>query len=180
MALTPFQREILLRLAQQRRARGESYVAGGIALNALLSAPRLSRDIDLFHDTETALAATWAADRGLLEASGFGVRPSREAASFVEAIVSKGKDRTAMQWARDSAFRFFPLIEDDTMGLALPRLMHSCSAATQPCSQTPGRLARSSSTKVASAARGLACGVDPVWNIHWRSPAEQNPGIIFD
>jgi hypothetical protein len=100
MAVTHFQSRILRRLAQQRRERGESYVAGGLALNALLSAPRRSRDIDLFHDTEAALAATWTADRGLLETSGYEVRTLHEAASFVEAIVSKGGERTAMQWAR--------------------------------------------------------------------------------
>ena len=62
MAVTPFQSGILRSLADQRRRRGESYVAGGVALNELLAAPRRSRDIDLFHDSETALAATWEAD----------------------------------------------------------------------------------------------------------------------
>jgi hypothetical protein len=42
---------------------GDSYVAGGAALNELLLAPRVSRDVDLFHDTDEALAASWAADR---------------------------------------------------------------------------------------------------------------------
>ena len=136
MALTPFQSEILKRLAQQRRERGESYVAGGLALNALLSAPRRSRDIDLFHDTEAALAATWTADRALLAANGYEVRTLREATSFVEAIVAKGVDRTAIQWARDSAFRFFPLVEDETMGLTL----HPFDLATNKVLAMAGRL----------------------------------------
>jgi hypothetical protein len=38
-------------------ASGESYVAGRVALNERLGAPRLSRDVDLFHDTESALDA---------------------------------------------------------------------------------------------------------------------------
>ena len=58
MAVTPFQSKILKLLAKQRVAYGESYVAGGVALNLLLSSARRSRDIDLFHDTDTALAAT--------------------------------------------------------------------------------------------------------------------------
>lgn len=136
MAVTRFQGGILRRLAQQRRERGESYVAGGLALNAILRAPRRSRDIDLFHDTETALAATWAVDRGLLEADGYEVRTLREAASFVEAIVSKEGERTAMQWARDSAFRFFPLVEDETMGLTL----HPFDLATNKVLAMAGRL----------------------------------------
>ena len=51
MALTAFQRDVCRVLAGRRRAGGESYVAGGIALNVALAAHRLSRDLDLFHDT---------------------------------------------------------------------------------------------------------------------------------
>ena len=57
MALTDYQRGVCRLLAENRIRSGESYVAGGAALNELLRAPRLSRDIDLFHDTEQALAA---------------------------------------------------------------------------------------------------------------------------
>jgi hypothetical protein len=67
MALTPFQRDVCRLLAGNRLRSGESYVAGGAALNTMLAAPRLSRDVGLFHDTEQALAASWAADRDLLE-----------------------------------------------------------------------------------------------------------------
>jgi len=119
MAPSPFQSVILRRLARQRRERGESYVAGGVALNALLAAPRRSRDIDLFHDTTEALAATWSADRATLREAGYDVAATRELPAFVEAIVSNESGRTAMQWVRDSAYRFFPLVEDDLMGLAL-------------------------------------------------------------
>ena len=64
MALTPFQRDVCRLLADRRIASGESYVAGGAALNERLSTSRLSRDLDLFHDTEEALAATWASFEG--------------------------------------------------------------------------------------------------------------------
>ncbi len=47
MALTEYQCSILRLLAGERKERGERYVAGGAALNVLLSAPRLSRDIDV-------------------------------------------------------------------------------------------------------------------------------------
>ena len=119
MAATPYQCGILRTLAVHRKQRGESYVAGGVALNQLLSAPRLSRDIDLFHNSQEAVALTWAVDRTLLAAAGYIVEPLREAPSFVEARVSRGIDRVIMQWAQDSAFRFFPLLEDDLMGLVL-------------------------------------------------------------
>ena len=119
MAATPYQCGILKALAAQRKSRGESYVAGEIALNQLLSAPRQSRDIDLFHNSQEAVAATWAADRKLLAAGGYEVDLIREGSSFVEARISLGSDRVIMQWAQDSAFRFFPLLEDDLMGLVL-------------------------------------------------------------
>jgi hypothetical protein len=48
-------------MARARVARGESYVAGAAALNALTQAPRVSRDVDLFHDTTEAVEASWAA-----------------------------------------------------------------------------------------------------------------------
>ena len=72
MALTDFQRTVCRLLADHRISSGESYVAGGVALNEIMATSRISRDIDLFHDTVEALEASWAADRRLLEAHGLG------------------------------------------------------------------------------------------------------------
>jgi hypothetical protein len=119
MALTTFQRDVCRLLAGNRLRSGESYVAGGAALNTLLAAPRLSRDIDLFHDTEQALAASWTADRDLLERSGHLVSVIRERPTFVEAEVRRGPDSVVIQWAHDSAYRFFPLVRHEELGLAL-------------------------------------------------------------
>src|SRR5689334_9937754 len=69
MALTNIQREVCSLLARQRIASGESYVAGGATLNTILDAPRISQDLDLFHDTAEALAATWSVDRTALLAA---------------------------------------------------------------------------------------------------------------
>jgi hypothetical protein len=70
MALTGLQRAVCRLLADNRIASGESYVAGGVALNELLAAARISRDVDLFHDTDEALAEGWRADRLVLAARG--------------------------------------------------------------------------------------------------------------
>lgn len=78
MALTELQRSLCRLIADNRIASGESYVAGGAALNQLIGAARISRDIDLFHDTDAALAATWDLDRRLLLEHGFEVRTLRE------------------------------------------------------------------------------------------------------
>lgn len=125
MALTPFQRRICLLLAEQRKRVGESYVAGGAALNELLGGTRMSRDVDLFHDTEEALALTWKRDQATLTAAGLRVTPSREGPSFVQAQVSDGTSAEVLQWVQDSAYRFFPLVENETFGLTLHPFDHA-------------------------------------------------------
>lgn len=136
MALTALQRAVCGLLAENRIASGESYVAGGAALNELIAASRISRDVDLFHDTDEALAASWQADRLLLEANGFGVAVVRERATFVEAEVSAGGDSVRLEWARDSAFRFFPLQRHEEFGLTL----HPFDLATNKVLALVGRL----------------------------------------
>ena len=46
MALTPFQKSVCRLLARNRIASGGSYLAGGSALNELIAASRISRDIE--------------------------------------------------------------------------------------------------------------------------------------
>ena len=50
MAVTRFQATVLRRIAHSRIAYGETYIAGGLALNHQLNAPRVSHDIDVFSD----------------------------------------------------------------------------------------------------------------------------------
>jgi hypothetical protein len=102
----------------------------------MLRGKRVSRDIDLFHDTEEALGATWEADRRLLETDGLEVDVMRERRGFVEARISGRNESVLVQWARDSAFRFFPLIEHDEFGLTL----HPFDLATNKVLALVGRL----------------------------------------
>lgn len=136
MALTPFQRAICRVLADHRMQSGEAYVAGGAALNELIGASRLSRDIDLFHDTDAALEATWQSDRGVLEGQGFEVHVERSRASLVEATVRRKGDAVRVEWARDSSFRFFPLVTHPEFGLTL----HPVDLATNKVLALIGRL----------------------------------------
>jgi hypothetical protein len=119
MALTDFQRDICRLLAAERRARGESSVAGGVALSVAIETRRLSRGLDLFHDTTQAVAASWDADRRLLNAAGYDVAPIRERPGFVQATIARDADSLLVEWVRDSAFRFFPLVEHPDLGLTL-------------------------------------------------------------
>lgn len=136
MALTPLQHTICQLIAGNRIASGESYVAGGVALNELIGAPRISRDLDLFHDTDEALDATWHADRALLETHGFAVRVLRERPSFVEAEVEEEGERVRLEWARDSSYRYFPLVSHEMLGLVL----HPFDLATNKVLALVGRL----------------------------------------
>lgn len=168
MATTAFQRGILRLLAPSRRER-ESYVAGGVALNTLLRAPRRSQDIDLFHDTREAVAASMAADRLQLGDAGYDLKMLREAPTFGEAEVRREAESTLIQWAQDSAFRFFPLVEDEELGLAL----HPFDLATNKALAMAGRLeARDWVDLLTSIDRiqplgylaWAACGKDPGFN----------------
>jgi len=136
MAITDFQRGICRLVAQSRVERGESYVAGGVALNTLLAAERVSRDIDLFHDTREALAATWSTDRELLEGEGYALDVRLERPTFVEAVVRRAGEQVVVQWVCDSAFRFFPLVEHPDFGLTL----HPFDLATNKVLALVGRL----------------------------------------
>ncbi len=136
MALTEFQRTICHLIARNRIDSGESYVAGGLALNEVTSSERLSRDIDLFHDTVQAVAASWNADRTLLETHGYHVLVAREREGYVEAVVSREPQSVVMQWATDSAYRFFPLVRHEDFGL----ILHPVDLATNKVLALVGRL----------------------------------------
>jgi hypothetical protein len=136
MALTTYQIEILRHLSDRRKRDGVSYVAGGAALNYILNTTRRSRDIDIFHDTTEALRETWISDKQSLSEAGYVIDIIREAPAFIEADVKNGENHVLMQWTRDSAFRFFPLIEDDVLGLTL----HPFDLATNKVLAMAGRL----------------------------------------
>ncbi len=96
----------------------------------------ISRDIDLFQDTEAALEATSTRDREVLVDQGCAVRVLRDRPGIVEAEVLRGADIVTVEWTRDSAFRFFPLVAHDDFGLVL----HPFDLATNKVLALAGRL----------------------------------------
>jgi hypothetical protein len=136
MALSEFQRGICRLLAAHRHSEWGSYVAGGAALNEALSGTRLSRDVDVFHDTLEALDVTWQADRSLLKSHGYRLDVLRERPGFIEAIIHREGHSVEMQWVRDSAFRFFPLMPHPEFGLTL----HPFDLATNKVLALVGRV----------------------------------------
>lgn len=175
MALSDLQRIVCRLLAANRISSGESYVADGAALNELIGASRLSRDVDLFHDTSEALEASWRADRELLEKNGFAVRILRERAGLIEAEIDDGTDLARLEWARDSAFRFFPLQQHEDLGLTL----HPFDLATNKVLAMVGRLeVRDWVDVIASDER-----VQPLGYLAWAASGKDpgfGPGAILE
>lgn len=166
MALTEFQGELLRVLARNRVENPESYVAGGLALNHCLGTPRLSRDIDIFHDSREAMYRSWDADRQTLEAYGCVVTPKRVLEYFIEAEVEKDGRRMEIQWGTDSAYRLFPLVPDEVTGFTL----HPLDLAANKLSALVGRTEPRDWIDVITAVKELqplafllsvACGKDP-------------------
>lgn len=118
MALSALQLRVCRLLAEQRRSA------------------RISRDVDLFHDDEEALRSSWQADRATLADAGLPPSVLREMRGFVEAELSDGSAKVVVQWARDSAFRFLPLVEHADLGLTL----HPLDLATNKVLAAVGRL----------------------------------------
>ena len=123
MPLTALQKDILAVLAGNRSE--ESHFAGGIVLNVAADSARYSHDFDIFH--ELAEEVTRASNRDVesLRRAGFAVdTPSRhnewkEDASFRKARVNRGNESVEIDWAADSAFRYFPIERDPQLGWRL-------------------------------------------------------------
>ena len=135
MAVTAFQSEVLKRIARSRLDGGETYIAGGLALNHQLRRPRVSSDIDVFNSSYSALERAASHDCAVLQAAGYDIRVTRRRDYIVEVVVSRSGDATEIQWVQDSAYRFFPLIEDDLLGLTL----HPFDLATNKLLALAGR-----------------------------------------
>jgi hypothetical protein len=123
MPLTALQKDVLKLLAANRSE--ESHFAGGIVLSAAEDAARFSRDFDIFH--ELAEEVTQASDRDVesLRSAGFQLEPvSRygeweKESTFRKAKVSRGRETLEIDWAADSAYRFFPIERDPLFGWRL-------------------------------------------------------------
>jgi len=123
MPLTALQKDVLAILAGNRSE--ESHFAGGVVLNAADDSPRFSHDFDIFH--ELAEEVTRASNRDVesLRRAGFQVEtPSRHGewdkeSTFRKARISRGPDDVEIDWAADSAFRFFPIERDPQLGWRL-------------------------------------------------------------
>jgi hypothetical protein len=113
--LSKIQIEILRLLAAHRNP--ETYVAGASPL--IREAPRISGDIDVYHDRAEQVAATALADTQTLTAAGYSVSWLRQMPLMYTAEVAREGSSTRLEWVSDSDYRFFPTVRDETFGYVL-------------------------------------------------------------
>ena len=117
MPLGTFEGELLRLLAKHRNP--DSYVAGATVLHQSPKSPRMSQDVDLFHDDSLAVSVAAEADVATLQAAGCVVDVQRLQEGFIRAFVSRDGHQTKIEWVHDSAFRFFPVEPDAELGWRL-------------------------------------------------------------
>lgn len=137
MALTKLQRRVCRLVAERRRGTEGSYVGGGVALNESMSGQRISRDLDLFHDTREAVAVSSREDQIAFRRAGLSVEVLRDLPGFIEVLLcDEHGDGLLVEWLADSAFRFFPLIPHEELGVTL----HPVDLATNKVCALVGRV----------------------------------------
>ncbi len=117
MPLTTNQKRILSLLAAHRNP--DRYVAGGSVLHKGDDSPRFSRDIDFFHDMAEAVSDSAEKDLRVLRQNGFRVRTIRQLPTFWQVEVADENETTILDWAHDTAYRFFPTEQDPILGYRL-------------------------------------------------------------
>ena len=169
MPLTTLQKEVLRILAANRSE--ESHFAGGVVINHADDSARYSHDFDIFH--ELAEEVTRASNRDVesLRSAGFTVEtPSRygeweKESTFRKAKVQRGVEVLEIDWAADSAFRFFPIQRDEQLGWRLHLFDIATNKALALSARTETRdyvdIVELTKTYPLSAICWAACGKDP-------------------
>lgn len=133
MPISDIQADVLRRIAAHRNP--ESYLAGATVLHRRADSPRYSQDLDFFHDLADCVAASAEQDAARLRKDGYEISWLLRTPSFYRAMAAKGRDRLNIEWAQDSAFRFFPVQQDEACGYRL----HEADAAINKVLALAGR-----------------------------------------
>lgn len=133
MPISELRAEILRTIAANRSPN--SYLAGATVLHRDEDTPRYSQDLDFFHDVEDQVACSAEQDAQTLRDAGYGFDWQMRTPTFHRAVVSVDKHRLKLEWAQDSAFRFFPVEADPLCGYRL----HDADAATNKLLALAGR-----------------------------------------
>ena len=133
MPLSTIQADVLRLIAGNRSP--DSYVAGATVLHRAEGTPRYSADLDLFHDLEDSVAQSAETDAATLRDAGFELSWLLRTPAFHRAVVRVEDRALRLEWAQDSAFRFYPVQEDERFGYRL----HDADAAINKVLALAGR-----------------------------------------
>ena len=133
MPISEFQSSVLKTIADNRSP--ESYLAGATVIHRSEKSPRFSQDLDFFHDLEQSVAQSAETDVATLVESGCEVEWLLRTPAFYRALVSREGSQIRLEWAQDSAFRFFPVQKDEEWGYRL----HEADAAINKVLALGGR-----------------------------------------
>lgn len=117
MPLTDYQTELARLLSANRTP--DSYLAGGAAILAAPNTHRYSNELDYFHDSEHRVAEAFAADRALLQENDYEAHTDLNQPGYVRAVVARDGQSTKVEWARNSTWRFMPIVADERLGFVL-------------------------------------------------------------
>lgn len=169
MPLTALQKDVVSILAAHRSE--ESHFAGGVVLNASDNSPRFSHDFDIFHELAEEVSRASNRDVEALRGAGFQVEtPSpcgewEKESTFRRARVCRGVEWVEVDWAADSAFRFFPIERDPVLGWRLHRFDVATNKALTLSARTETRdyvdIVELHKTFPLPAICWAACGKDP-------------------
>ena len=169
MPLTALQKDALTVLARNRSE--ESHFAGGIVLNAADDSARFSHDFDIFHELAEEVTRASNRDVASLREAGLQVdTPSRygeweKDSTFRKAKISRGSETVEIDWAADSAFRFFPIERDSQLGWRLHLFDVATNKALALSARTETRdyvdIVELHKTYPVAAICWAACGKDP-------------------
>ncbi len=133
MPITAIQAEVLRLIAANRSP--ESYLAGATVIHRGDDTPRYSRDLDFFHDLAESIVSSAERDAATLREAGHEIQWLLRSPTIHRAVVTAGRRQLKIEWAQDSAFRFFPVLEDKRFGYRL----HDADAAVNKVLALAGR-----------------------------------------
>ena len=110
MPISDIQAMVLKQIAANRSP--ENYLAGATVIHRTDNTPRFSQDLDFFHDVEGSVAQSAEQDAATLHGAGYDLTWLLRTPTFHRAVVTVAGRQLKIEWAQDSAFRFFPVQED--------------------------------------------------------------------
>lgn len=173
MPLTDLQRMVVKTLRPFRTVH--TFVGGGAALN--YEWPRLSDDMDIFHDYRNLLPDSAEPELQALRKAGFSVEITNNDQLMVEVILRKYGFETKVQWLDEpeTCRRFFPALEDEDFGF---RLHQADVAVNKVLCASRRRSAPRDAVDLVSIVRRYSPLGPLIWAVTGKTPDLTPPRII--